>query len=370
MLLYYKKTKEGFVVKKINSLTVLKFLAMFLIVWWHIGKPTRTIDLGARMCEFLFVASGFLVGYNYLKKGMPNTISFQFKYVFNKIKKIWPLHVFMLLAFMLLNYETCILGFTLNDVTIFLSNLFLLQAWSPDVGAVCFSYNGVSWFLSALLFCYFLSPFFLRFIKNKRLTITLFIVIAIIRISIDLFISKGSNIFLLSTHTSPIVRSLEFFLGMLLVPSFCFLKEKLSLYKKKWLKILFTVIEISLLVSLYFILKGFNNLWQRSYFVLFFCFVIFIFAFDFGFFSCVCSNKYILKISDIQLEVYLMQIIVSTLIDKILILMNVQLEFWWLFAIKVIALIVFSILYKIFLENKIAKILEKEYLKVNAKNAK
>ena len=161
--------------KKINSLTVLKFVAMMLIVWWHIGKPSHLIDLGARACEFLFVASGFLVGYNYFHRGMPNSISFCFTYTYNKLKKFWPLHILCLIAIIILNYRTYILGFTIQQVPTLLANFFLLQAWSPDVGGVAFSYNGLSWFLSALIFCYLISPLLITAIKKKRVAFPLFI---------------------------------------------------------------------------------------------------------------------------------------------------------------------------------------------------
>ena len=57
--------------KRIDSLTGLKAIAMLSLFWWHSPIPNPPADLGARACEILFVASGFLVGYNYFYKGMP-----------------------------------------------------------------------------------------------------------------------------------------------------------------------------------------------------------------------------------------------------------------------------------------------------------
>lgn len=348
--------------KKIGSLTVLKFVAMFLIVWWHIGMPTRTIDLGGRMCEFLFVASGFLVGYNYYRKGMEDSRKFSFDYTFGKIKKAWPLHVLCLFAFMILNFRTCILNFSVQDIPMFLSNLFLLQAWQPDWQMTPFSYNGVSWFLSALFFCYFLSPLFIKFIKKISTATVSFFAVASVRLSIDFFISKSSNIFMLIAHTSPIVRCLEFFMGMLLVPLFFKVKEKSEKVENKvWFKSIATVLEVGALVALYFVLRTFNETWERSYFVLVFCLFTFMFAFDYGYFSKICSNKYIAWWGGVELEMYLMQIVVSQFVDKCFVLMHIQIGFWWLFLIKVALLITLSIIYKKFIEGRLAKPLDKFY---------
>lgn len=349
--------------KKISSLTVLKFVAMLLIVWWHIGKPSGKIDLGARACEFLFVVSGFLVGYNYFHKGMPDKISFCFKYTFNKLKKFWPLHFFCLLAYMILNFRTCILGFNLQQIPTLLANIFLLQAWSPDVGGVAFSYNGVSWFLSALIFCYFISPWLITFIKKKKVAIPLFIFIALLRVYIDFCCANSCNIFKFSIHTSPIVRALEYFMGMLMVPVFFWIKEKIP--QKRFVTVIATILEVGLLIALYFVMRNFNSVWNRSNFVLIFCAIVFFFAFDLGYFSVLCSNKYVLQIANIQLEVYLLQFIVNGYFVKFLNICNFTVNFWTRFLLSMTILFIVSIIYKLVFENRIAKFFDKTYNKLH-----
>ena len=51
--------------RPIESLTGLKVIAMLLLFWHHSTIPKLSVELGARTCEFLFVVSGLLVGYNY-----------------------------------------------------------------------------------------------------------------------------------------------------------------------------------------------------------------------------------------------------------------------------------------------------------------
>lgn len=50
---------------RIHSLSGLKVIAILLIFWWHSWLNNPPCDLGARCCEFFFVASGFLVYYSH-----------------------------------------------------------------------------------------------------------------------------------------------------------------------------------------------------------------------------------------------------------------------------------------------------------------
>jgi peptidoglycan/LPS O-acetylase OafA/YrhL len=51
--------------KSLKYIAFIKFWAMILIIKWHvIPWKIIKIDYGARMCEILFICSGFLVGYN------------------------------------------------------------------------------------------------------------------------------------------------------------------------------------------------------------------------------------------------------------------------------------------------------------------
>ena len=67
--------------KALNYIAFIKFLAMIKIIKWHIYKwDNKPIDYGARMCEILFISSGFLVGYNHYEKNMPCDYETSFKY--------------------------------------------------------------------------------------------------------------------------------------------------------------------------------------------------------------------------------------------------------------------------------------------------
>lgn len=139
----------------IKSLVGIKTISMLLLFWWHSTLPNPTADLGARMCEVFFVISGFLVGYNNYKKDKVTTKKFV-----KKIADFWPLHLILLLVMFIYNYGIY-KSISIKKVIIAFINLFLIQSWSP-YSETYFSYNGVLWFLSSLLFCYLISPFLLK----------------------------------------------------------------------------------------------------------------------------------------------------------------------------------------------------------------
>lgn len=347
--------------KKIGSLAVLKFVAMLSIILWHIGINSQPFNYGAFAVDFLFVSSGFLVGYNHFFNGMPNTIRYCFKYTYDKLKKFWPLHVICLIAYCILSYFVYSRKLKFESIPTLLANFFLLQSWSSDVNVI-FSFNYVSWFLSTLLFCYFISPFLISFIREKKIAVPLFFFVAMLRIFVDVCITYNCNIFNFYAHSSPIVRALEFFMGMLMVPVFYWIKEKIVITKMN--RLFISILEVAILISTFFVLKIFDTKWERSYFVLVACIIVFVFAFDSGYFSVLCNKKFILNTTSIQLEMYLLQPVMHLLIT--LLLNNYD---WLAFMITIIELITISIIYKFSLEDKFIKLFDKIELKIHKKQA-
>ena len=95
----------------------------------------------------------------------------------------------------------------------------MILSWSR-YSTLASSFDGISWFLSALLLCYFLVPFLLNGIRNRKRPLILFILISWIRIASEMIIHKDSiNIFDANFHRGSIIRLLDFYLGMLIIPS-------------------------------------------------------------------------------------------------------------------------------------------------------
>ena len=352
---------------RIYSLDGLKVIALFMLIWWHGSITNPSFDAGARMCELLFVASGFLVGYNFYGKDAPGDIKGCLKYFFKKVAAVWPLHLLAMVLYFFIRMDYILDGFAKNPADTpytIISNIFLLQAWSNKIK---FSFNGVSWFLSALLFCYFLAPFVAKLIKNKRTTIFLFVLTFALRVFLE-FVPY--NIFYISIHSSPLIRFLEFFMGMLLVPTFMSCKECLTKFtenKKLETTIIATLIEGICLAGIILLMiycdKTFD---KRAYFIPFYCLLVFVFALEGGLISWLFGTKPFKVTSKLQMELFLFQgvgiYLIVTIRPKIF--PSLPKVGWGIFLIEIATILIFALIYHFVISEKATKLMNSFFEKV------
>ncbi len=149
----------------------LRFLIIFGVFLKHlydiIGFP-YFVDFGARGVEFFFLLSGFLEGMIwYYKPNSSGTTIWKRCLTFyrKKLAKFYFLHI---LTFAL----SIPLIFSFSDKSIkelMISgglNLLLFNSW---FNISKWSFNGVSWFLSSLCFCYLLTPMLSHFFSKRCL---------------------------------------------------------------------------------------------------------------------------------------------------------------------------------------------------------
>ena len=269
------------------------------------------------MCEILFISSGFLVGYNHYKRNIPCDYETSFRYLYKHLRNFYPLELILIICDYISNYK--IENNIITEIKIFLSNILMIKVWSRH-RKIAFSINAISWFLSVLIFCYFLAPIFLQGIRKIKTSIILFMTISFIRCSIDEILNNHLfNLYGAHLHRGPIIRTIEFYMGMLLIPIFFSLKHHLDRFKhQKWLIIVFTFIQIFSPIFLYYIMIKYNNKLYRCYFVLIFCFYVFIASLDYGFLSILFSNKIFVKIKSCQMEMYLIQIRINNIFNELI----------------------------------------------------
>ena len=252
--------------------------------------------------------------------------------------------------------------FNLTDIEIIIVNFFLLKAWGVKQKTVS-SLNGVTWFLSALMLCYFLTPFLLEGIKKINYSLILFTLVAIIRLSVEEFVfRKAENILGSSFHFGAVIRALEFFLGMLTVPLYFKIKSYVDKASHLILiKILFTVIQANFPIYIYYIMMKYNKILHRGHFVLIFCFNIFIIGFDYGYLSNFIETKLFKIIMSCQMEMYMLQISVPNIMLKIM-----RRKKWKyppnleiIFLIKLLVIFIISFIYKSLLKDRLANIMDK-----------
>lgn len=185
--------------KEIEIIYIYKFFAAFLIILIHLDlfvhiKISSYINFFA--VHFFFVLSGFLYG-------LKNKNNYSFKsdseFLKRKLFKLYPLHLLILIIYLILELMKYLLPliidispnympFNKNNFDSFLSNIFLMNAFIGNP----LSYNGPSWFLSALIYSFIIFLFFKNILKNLIfLFIPLFIFFYIEKYSETYFYTYG-----------------------------------------------------------------------------------------------------------------------------------------------------------------------------------
>lgn len=152
--------------KRVDSLNLVRVGLIFTIFLCHSGDMLPDVigyyagTLTGYALQLFFMISGFCC----LLSGYGKDLSTG-PYMKKRWWKIFPMHFvgFLLMAFLII-YRAWAGGYDI-DKSDFLAqavvNLLFLQAWTPNEDFV-YSFNGVSWFLSALFFCYLLTPVMIR----------------------------------------------------------------------------------------------------------------------------------------------------------------------------------------------------------------
>lgn len=183
------------------SLQALRFVFVMLIFMSHFNyRVTTPFDAGGDCgVAFFFLLSGFVLSMGYGSSIGEGTFSFK-RYIKRRLLKIYPLHLLCLVVFLIIFRPEIDHRLPLNAL--------LLQSWVPDDNYY-FYYNGVSWFLSSLLFSYLLFPLAYRFANRRTLIIVLIYYLAVY------IIVPYSQINAL-LYVSPLVRIVDFFFGIML----------------------------------------------------------------------------------------------------------------------------------------------------------
>ena len=231
----------------IDSLSLLKLLAVLGIIGCHTSM-IKTFDACGRCVELLFLASGFLMAYNHFEDKAKQT---WWQAVKKKLPRLYPIHIVcFLLQFLFVS------TWAMKPISYFLTvgilNLALQQAWFVQTE---FSYNNVSWYLSALVFAYAMTPAIKdctkRAISQKHGLLILFLSVAIIRYYCEFLAVNAHRYVSLDVHCNPFVQMLNYALGYMTAVAFMqknvlntTLKEVLPTWQVTILQILVMVVYV------------------------------------------------------------------------------------------------------------------------------
>lgn len=298
--------------KIIKSFQGLRVIAMLFIFFFHFKVYSQGIggmiynklfSDGYFAVTFFFVLSGFLTFRSLKNDEYSLNIRESFKYMLNKIKKLYPLYAIMIVIVFIVNVTSeKIFRWTILSIPSFM----LIQSFIPT-SIVYFSFNGVGWYISVLAFCYLFSYTFMSKINNKNILRNIFIIYVFQLICV--FLGRNSSINQWLFYINPLFRSLDFFQGMLLA---AFINEHKNIRLKNLSFIEITLVIIFIIQYLFlskYVPQAFK--WGVYYLPIILS-IMAVFYYEKGVFSNFLGNKLFLKISKFSFEFYMIhQFIIS-----------------------------------------------------------
>ena len=203
----------------IKELTSLRFI-LILVIFFHHALPNYPGggDMGVAC---FFVLSGFCYALGYGRK--VKAADFDYRgFIKSRLAKFYPLHWITLLAAIPISLYAG-LGWK-NGVVLGLNGL-LLQSWIP-LSAVYYSFNGVSWFLSDMVFLVAVFPFLSRALDRR--TGRWMLLLPASALYCILCIWTPADLRNSVLYINPVVRLCDFTVGILAGMWYLRLKENVS----------------------------------------------------------------------------------------------------------------------------------------------
>jgi len=193
----------------VKSLQSLRFVFIMLVVMSHIiGK---SFDFGGECgVSFFFLLSGFILSYAYGEQ-VSSGVFQQKRFLQKQLSKFYPLHLLTFIVMIVLDAR---LG-RFYEWEKLVANVLLLQSWVPSDNFY-FVGNGLSWFLSDLLFFYVAFPFVFRLLTGASLRRLLTGAAVILALYAALAASIPESLINPLLYAAPWTRLIDFSIGILL----------------------------------------------------------------------------------------------------------------------------------------------------------
>lgn len=239
--------------KRIESLQGMRFVAFGAIFLLHCFS-SKFCYAAAWAVGFFILLSGYLYGMKYAEQPLDDSAKGILTFTGKRIRKLYPLHIVTTLAVLPLcgigvMIQTQDWGALWGLTKTTLLSLTFLQSWVPNN---YHGLNGVSWFLSTIVFLYFMTPWLVRlgkyiWEKGKMLGIVVSIVLLIaLQYTYSVVASTFSINYEFWLYTFPLARLAEYFIGILLGIWMGLAGEELRTLPGAdvWLTIVFAVIAV------------------------------------------------------------------------------------------------------------------------------
>lgn len=297
--------------KKLAHLVSVRGLAAWLVVLfhslalWYSALPQtpmpllRFVSHGYLAVDFFFVLSGFIIFINYYEKFDANFRHNLLTFYWNRITRIYPVHLLMLGAYLLLCAAFLYASATRSappgySASAFWQSVFLVHAWTGTP----LTWNVPSWSISAEWFVYLLFPFIAALLRTRIRGVAahFFGVLAMLVALYLVYSLTGSRTLGADDIGMPLVRALgEFMLGALAGSLYIYHSPLLQRCRHWVVLAIAAVVSVMLSLDLpnYAIIPG-----------LFFLMVIYLII-DKGWLAKVLSHRVLVYLGEISYSTYL-----------------------------------------------------------------
>tara|TARA_B100001063_G_C16739604_1_gene543998 strand:+ start:53 stop:1120 length:1068 start_codon:yes stop_codon:yes gene_type:complete len=296
----------------IQQLDVFRALAALSVCAVHFNYNSFFHNYFAEglFVQLFFTLSGFVITLNYLEK---INIFNDFKvFFFKRFKRLYPLHLFFLLIFLVIesikyflvlkyNVQLNNVPFEINNLKNFLLNLFFIQHFADT-----YNFNGPSWSISVEIMLYITFGLLILFNKKIFFYLSLFYVL--------IFLFFFNNLYGATLSINAYYSGLySFMVGCL----FCllFLKKKIEL-KNTIFNFLYYVFIIFFISEIFY----FKLIEQKYFYSILFALVFFFSCYldkEFILFK-VFFNKYFIFLGKISYSIYLSHLVVFFVLNNTL----------------------------------------------------
>lgn len=341
----------------IKSLQSLRFIFILMVFHHHFFSNPQIVPFGTFPVCFFFILSGYVMSIGYADKVI--SPSFQYKpYIKRRLIRILPLNIFSLFLYLTIPifYDISRHQLNLSSYLYFIPDIFLIQAWVP-LKSVYFSGNAVAWFLSAMLFCYLVFPYLLKFLSEKKGKILFFITIIAYFFIIQFIEDEKIHALV---YISPFFRVLDFMIGIMLYFSIKGHVTSQSRPIASTILELFSILTaICSLIAFYYVPKkyGFASLyWLPSILLI----VVFTLSSKWGgYVSRLISSKFLVFLGVLSFPFYMLHFVLIGWCKIILNRFHVSIETLPVAILCILLTLALSLFYVKVLEPKIINRLQK-----------
>ncbi len=300
--------------KSVQGLRALFAIGVILSHCYFLENYASSAQIFSRVLSKTAVVSFFFMISGFYTINLKQDIKFA-KYLKQKIRRIYPLHLLILLVMFLLTILQHEFDFySLKNIVTLVMNACLLQTWSFDL-SVATSFNTVSWFLSSLLFCYVVSYWLLKWMNGSDKKWFYIYLLSVLLLCFKVFMAidhPTDDVGYYYCYLFPLAGLTDFMFGMIIGH---------TIKKVNWRRDgVWTVLQavalgfmVVTVLSKFYVFRNYSRAFLTIPAT---ALIVFSFSKETKFSKSVLGNRLMVFIGDISFEIYLIHVLCMSLINK------------------------------------------------------